>query len=83
MRRLEEIFTIPRGHWIFQMKQVSHVKSALPQSGSALCGFTRVYLKQGQITNATVNIPVEQLRFGIPGQYLLLIGAASDDIRLK
>ncbi len=69
-----------------------HVKSALSQPKLALCGFTRVYLKPGQTTNVTVSIPAEQLRYWDArtkqylverGKYQLLIGAASDDIRLK
>ncbi|MGD0251107.1 MAG: glycoside hydrolase family 3 C-terminal domain-containing protein [Verrucomicrobiota bacterium] len=68
-----------------------HVHSALPQPKLALCGFARVHLEQRQRVNVTVNIPVERLRYWDtakkqyavePGGYELLVGAASDDIRL-
>jgi beta-glucosidase len=69
-----------------------HVNSALPQPKLALCGFTRVHLEQRQRVNVTVNIPVERFRYWDtakkqyavePGEYELMIGAASDDIRLR
>ena len=69
-----------------------HVKSALPQPRLALCGFVRVHLEQRQRVNVTVNIPVERFRYWDttqkqyavePGNYELLIGAASDDIRRR
>jgi beta-glucosidase len=69
-----------------------HVNSAVPQPKLALCGFTRVHLEPGQATGLTVNIPAERLRYWDttaekyavePGDYELLIGAASDDIRLR
>ena len=69
-----------------------HVNSALPQPKLALCGFARVHLERRQGVNVTVNIPVERFRYWDtakkqyavePGDYELLIGAASDDIRLR
>ena len=58
----------------------------------ALCGFARVLLASAQETTVTMNVPVERLRHWdvaakkyvvSPGDYELLIGAASDDIRLR
>jgi beta-glucosidase len=69
-----------------------HVKSAVPQPKLALCGFTRVHLAEGNTAKVTLNIPAERFRYWDttkkqyvvePGKYQLLIGAASDDIRLK
>ena len=69
-----------------------HVNSAVPQPKLALCGFARVHLTRGQSGKVTVEIPAERLRYWDtdkkeyvvePGKYEFLIGAASDDIRLK
>jgi beta-glucosidase len=69
-----------------------HVNSAVPQPKLALCGFTRVHLKQGESREVTVEVPAERLRYWDtekkqyvvePGNYEFLVGAASDDIRLK
>jgi beta-glucosidase len=69
-----------------------HVNSALPQARLALCGFTRVHLNPGKSTTVTVEVPAERLRYWDTqkkqyvvetGDYQLLIGAASDDIRIK
>ena len=69
-----------------------HVNSAVPQPKLALCGFARVHLKRGESTKVTVEVPAERLRYWDtdkkqyvvePGKYEFLIGAASDDIRLK
>jgi len=69
-----------------------HVSSALPQARLALCGFTRVHLNPGKSTTVTVEVPAERLRYWDTqkkqyvvetGDYQLLIGAASDDIRIK
>ena len=58
----------------------------------ALCGFARVHLERRQKVNLTVNIPGERFRYWDtakkqyavePGEYELMIGAASDDIRLR
>jgi len=68
-----------------------HVNSSQPQSGLALCGFARIHLESGQGARITMDIPIERLRFWDttqkqyvvePGDYELLVGAASDDIRL-
>ena len=69
-----------------------HVRSAVPQPTLALCGFVRVPLEPRQRVNLTVNIPVERFRYWDtaqkryvvePGNYELMIGAGSDDIRLR
>jgi beta-glucosidase len=69
-----------------------HLDSAVPQPKLALCGFTRIHVARGQTENVTLEIPAERLRYWDtkqkeyvvePGRYELLVGAASDDIRLK
>jgi beta-glucosidase len=69
-----------------------HVKSAVTQPQLALCGFTRVHLDHGESGKVTIEIPANRLRCWDtqkkqyvvePGDYEILIGAASDDIRLK
>jgi beta-glucosidase len=69
-----------------------HVNPAVPQPKLALCGFARVSLKHGESKNVTVEVPAERLRYWDtekkqyvvePGNYEFLVGAASDDIRLK
>ena len=69
-----------------------HVHSAVPQAKLALCGFARLHLKSSESSRVTVDVPANRLRFWDtqtkkyvvePGDYELLIGAASDDIRLK
>ena len=69
-----------------------HVNSAVPQPKLALCGFTRVQLKHGDSSQVTVEVPTQRLRYWDmqnkqyvvePGDYEILVGAASDDIRLK
>jgi beta-glucosidase len=69
-----------------------HVNSALPQPKLALCGFARIHLASGQKGRIAVSIPLERLRYWDvtkkryavePGDYELLVGAASDDIRLR
>jgi beta-glucosidase len=69
-----------------------HVKSARPQPKLALCGFVRVHLEPRQRVNVAVNVPVERFRYWDtvkkqyavePGDYELMIGAASDDLRLR
>ncbi len=68
-----------------------HVHSAVPQAKLALCGFVRIHLPQDGIARISLDIPVERFRYWDtahqqytvePGKYELLIGAASDDIRL-
>jgi beta-glucosidase len=67
-----------------------HVHSALPQAKLVLCGFVRIPLVQGQAAHITLNLPAERFRYWDtakkqyavePGDYEILIGAASDDIR--
>jgi beta-glucosidase len=69
-----------------------HVNSARPQPRLALCGFVRIHLQANQGARCTMNIPVERFRYWDaekkqyavePGGYELLVGAASDDIRLQ
>ena len=64
----------------------------MPQAKLALCAFARIQLEHGQMARVTVKIPAAQLRCWDvmnkkyvvePGDYELLIGAASDDIRLR
>jgi beta-glucosidase len=69
-----------------------HVHSAVPQPKLALCGFARVHLAEGQRAQVTLEIPAERFRYWDtakkqyvvePGKYELLIGGASDDLRLR
>ncbi|HUA67909.1 MAG TPA: glycoside hydrolase family 3 C-terminal domain-containing protein, partial [Candidatus Saccharimonadales bacterium] len=69
-----------------------HIRSNVLQPKLALCGFTRVKLNRGESKRITVEVPAERLRYWDtekkryvvgPGKYEFLIGAASDDIRLK
>jgi beta-glucosidase len=69
-----------------------HINSAVPQPKLALCGFARIHLAQGQTARITISIPLERFRYWDvakkqyvvePGDYELLVGAASDDIRLR
>ena len=69
-----------------------HVNSSVPQPKLALCGFTRVRLKRGESKKVTVEVPIERFRYWDiskkqyvveSGDYEILVGAASDDIRLK
>ncbi len=69
-----------------------HVNSKTEQPKLALCGFTRVSLKSGESKTVTVDVPAERLRYWDtekkqyvvePGDYEILVGGASDDIRLK
>ncbi|MGO8699933.1 MAG: glycoside hydrolase family 3 C-terminal domain-containing protein [Limisphaerales bacterium] len=69
-----------------------HANSAVPQPQLALCGFTRVHLKRGESSKVTVEVPAQRLRYWDTrkrqytvetGNYEILVGAASDDIRLK
>ena len=69
-----------------------HVNSARPQARLALCGFARIHLQASQGARFTMNIPAERFRcwdttkkqYTVePGDYELLVGAASDDIRLR
>jgi beta-glucosidase len=69
-----------------------HVNSALPQPNKALCAFTRIHLAAGQSAHLTLAIPSERFRYWDTtkkqyaietGDYELLLGAASDDIRAR
>jgi beta-glucosidase len=69
-----------------------HVNSKVPQPKLSLCGFSRVSLKSGKSTEIAMEIPAERLRYWDAekkqyvveaGDYEFLVGAASDDIRLK
>jgi beta-glucosidase len=69
-----------------------HVHSAVPQARLALCGFARVHLNPGKSAKVAVEVPADRLRYWDTGKnqyavetgdYEFLIGAASDDIRLK
>jgi beta-glucosidase len=69
-----------------------HINSKVPQPKLALCGFTRFNLKRDESKIITIEVPTERLRYWDtekkqytvePGNYEILIGSASDDIRLK
>ena len=69
-----------------------HVNSRVPQPKLALCGFGRVHLKRGESKRVAIEVPAERLRYWDtakkqyvvePGKYEFLVGAASDDTRLK
>jgi beta-glucosidase len=69
-----------------------HVHSVVPQAKLALCGFTRIHLAPGETTKVALDIPAARFRYWNttqkqyvvePGQYELLIGGASDNIRLR
>ena len=69
-----------------------HVNSKVPQPKFSLCGFSRVSVKIGGAAEVTVQVPAERLRYWDTdkkqyivesGDYEILVGAASDDIRLK
>ena len=69
-----------------------HVNSDRPQARLALCGFVRIHLQANQGARFTLDIPAERFRgwdttkkqYTVEsGDYELLVGAASDDIRLR
>lgn len=69
-----------------------HPHSAVPQPNLALCGFRRIHLARGETANVKLEIPVERFHYWDttkkeyavdPGNYELLVGAASDDLRLR
>jgi beta-glucosidase len=69
-----------------------HVNSAIPQAKLALCGFVRVHVPKGKAARIGMEIPVERFRYWDtakrqyvvePGDYELMIGGASDDIRVR
>jgi beta-glucosidase len=69
-----------------------HVKSAVPQPLEALCGFQRVPVPHQKSAHVDIAVPVTGLRYWDTnrkqyvveqGDYEILVGAASDDIRAK
>jgi len=69
-----------------------HVKSAVPQPLEALCGFLRVPVPHQQSTPVDIPVPIKGLRYWDTirkqyvveqGDYEILVGAASDDIRAR
>ena len=69
-----------------------HVHSAVPQPNLALCGFARVHMAHGKTGNVALEIPAQRFRYWDaarrqyivePGEYELLIGGASDEIRAR
>ena len=69
-----------------------HVKSSVAQPLEALCGFQRVPVAVKQTAHVDISVPVKELRYWDtagkqyvvePGDYEILVGAASDDIRAK
>ena len=69
-----------------------HIKSSVPQAREALCGFRRVAVARGAASKVEIDVPVQQFRYWDvaakgyvvePGQYEILVGGASDDIRAK
>jgi beta-glucosidase len=69
-----------------------HVKSAVAQPLEALCGFKRVPVAVKQTAHVDIAVPMKEFRYWDtakktyviePGDYEILIGAASDDIRAK
>jgi beta-glucosidase len=69
-----------------------HVKSAVPQPLQVLCGFQRVPVAAQQTAQVDIPVPVKEFRYWDTarkqyvveaGDYEILVGAASDDIRAK
>jgi len=69
-----------------------HVKSAVPQPLQVLCGFQRVPVAAKQTAPVDIAVPVKEFRYWDTarkqyvveaGDYEILVGAASDDIRAK
>jgi beta-glucosidase len=69
-----------------------HVKSAVAQPLEALCGFLRVPVAAKQTAHVDIPVPVREFRYWDTGRkqyvvetgdYEILVGAASDDIRAK
>jgi beta-glucosidase len=68
----------------------AHLNSAVPQPIKALCAFKRVHVPAGKTAEVSLDIPVERLRYWDTtkkdytveaGNYRLMIGSASDEIR--
>ncbi|MGO8699787.1 MAG: glycoside hydrolase family 3 C-terminal domain-containing protein [Limisphaerales bacterium] len=69
-----------------------HVKSAVPQPLEALCGFQRVSVASKQTAHVDIAVAAKELRYWDttkksyvvePGDYEILVGSASDEIRAK
>jgi beta-glucosidase len=69
-----------------------HVKSAVTQPQEALCGIERVPVAAKQTAHVDIAVPVREFRYWDTakkqyvveaGDYEILVGAASDDIRAK
>ena len=69
-----------------------HLNSAVPQAREALCGFCRVTVAHGGAAQAQIAVPLKEFRYWDvrqkryvvePGDYEILAGAASDDIRAR
>lgn len=69
-----------------------HVKSAVPQANEALCGFQRITIAHQDTAHVDIAIPSKEFRYWDvehkhyviePGDYEILVGAASDDIRAR
>jgi beta-glucosidase len=69
-----------------------HANPSPPQARLALCGFVRVSISKKQTARITIGIPLERFRSWNPaekrytveaGDYEVLLGAASDDIRTR
>ncbi len=68
-----------------------HLNSRVEQPKLVLCGFERIELERGGSRTVSLEIPTERLRYWDtdanqyvvePGDYEILVGAASDDIRM-
>jgi beta-glucosidase len=68
----------------------AHVASPVPQPIEALCAFQRVHVAAGKSMKVSLDIPVQRFRYWDTtkedytvdaGDYRLMIGAASDDLR--
>lgn len=69
-----------------------HVNPRLPQPRLALCGFKRVSVPRGKSVKVDIEIPAERFRYWDPdrkgyvvdpGEYELLIGESSEEIRIR
>jgi beta-glucosidase len=69
-----------------------HKDSKQPVAKEALCGFVRAHLARNATTNIVLQIPLQRFRswntpekhYKVePGNYEVLVGAASDDIRAR
>ncbi len=69
-----------------------HLKSAAPQPAEALCGLQRLSVAVKQTAHVDIGVPVKELRYWDiakkaytieSGDYEILVGAASDDMRAK